>query len=399
MHLHLQQPQPCWRSPGSATCEADQKVVAGQQAKILAFEHTRNSSLYQGQGQIIYTTTLKEMQNTLAGFEASETIACSSTPFIGSGQVFPKYSILTVVYAPPGTAGGKSSSLVDYSSAGSVGSTINASSSFKTDYSVTVSATVGSGGNSATASLGDDWTAQQTTTTDYKVTNTIKNEIKVPGPAADGIDHGYDQIWLCLNPMITLQVEGNKITYTPGIASSPMQQIYVYVSELKTGKFRSDVAQTLNSKGFTSADYAAILKADPFANGSTYIQPSRFIETSSTCPYEPPLTANDQPTVCSLTVTNDSQSSVTTANSASNALTVSASVSVGFSPIASATVSTKDSWTWTQTNSVGTTSLQSAPRNFCRRLHCRPLVRIRRQHRSSWNLLGYHIQFFYVCSH
>ena len=179
----------------------------------------------------------------------------------------------------------------------------------------------------------------------------------MPGPAADGIDHNYDEIWLCLNPLIQVEVAGNKITYTPGVNGTTMHQIYVYVSELKNpSSMRTDVANTLKSLAFTTADYTAILKADPFASGPASIDTNRFQETSTTFPYEPPLTAQDQPTITSYAITNDSTGTHKTEGESTYTLTVSASASAGFSPIATITVSTKDSWEWTSTNSTANSS-------------------------------------------
>ncbi|MGB6303085.1 MAG: hypothetical protein WBF45_04985 [Acidobacteriaceae bacterium] len=342
---------------GSPACVAAQKAVSEQQAKINTFEQSKNDSQYLGQGQIVYTTTLKEMQDELAGLRAGEQIECAAIGGIQDGQILPRYQILTIIYAPPGTAGGKSSSYVDYSTGSTLGTTIDVSNSFKKDFSITAGLSVGGGGNSASVSLDNDWSVQQTTTDDYKVTSSGKNEVKVPGPATDGIDHNYDEIWLCLNPLIQVQIAGTKLTYTPGINGTPMQQIYVYVSELKNpSSMRADVAATLKAKGFTAADYAAILAADPFANGSGSIDTRRFQETSTTFPYEPPPTAQDMPTITSYSLTNDSTSTVTMNNGTGYTITLSASVSAGFGGIASATVSTKDSWAWTQTNSTANSS-------------------------------------------
>jgi hypothetical protein len=344
---------------GSANCIAAQKLVTDQIAKINAFELTKNSAQYQGDGQAIYAATLKQMNITLQGLQANASLACSSSGGLQEGQLFPKYQVMTIIYAPPGTAGGKSGSYVDYSTGSSLGTIVDVSSSFKSDYSITAGLSVGGGGNSASASLGNEWSTTQLTSTEYKISSTGKNEVKVPGPAVDGVDHDYDQIWLCLNPAMTIEVAGKKITYTPGVNGPVLDQIYVLVSELKNpASMRADVAATLKSKGFTTDDYASILKADPFANGATGIDTRRFQETSTTFPYEPPPTPQDSPTVNTYTVTYDGSQAVKHEADSSYAITVTASVTVGL--IANLTLSTKDSWTWDQNNStentVGTSS-------------------------------------------
>src|SRR6185295_1236808 len=58
---------------------------------------------------------------------------------IVTGTVQPRYYILSVMYAPPGTHGGDISSSVKYGSGSTTGTTVSASSSFKDSNSVSVS--------------------------------------------------------------------------------------------------------------------------------------------------------------------------------------------------------------------------------------------------------------------
>lgn len=81
----------------------------------------------------------------------------SSTPFVvqpenqpQTGTVRPRYQVLTLVYAPPGTNGGKSTSSVDYGSGSTTSTTTSASSSFKAGIDVSASA----GGNVGTIWIG-----------------------------------------------------------------------------------------------------------------------------------------------------------------------------------------------------------------------------------------------------
>ena len=71
-----------------------------------------------------------------------------------TGQLYPKYQLLTVVYAPPGTNGG-SSSQVSYSSQSMTGTTASIDRSFQAG--VDVAASVGDDLGST------DFTASQTT--------------------------------------------------------------------------------------------------------------------------------------------------------------------------------------------------------------------------------------------
>jgi hypothetical protein len=253
---------------GSPTCIAAQNAVSAEQNTIQQYEQTKNDPKYAGPGMTLYNAGLQQLQTRLAALQGEEEIACSAAGAIQQGDIRPKYMVLTIIYAPPGTTGGKTASYVDYSSGSTLGSTIDVSRSFKTDYSITAGLTVGADKNSASVSLSDEWTEQQTTTDEYKVSYAAKTDIKAPGPSTDGIDHGYDQVWLCLNPIIHVTVQGKKITYTPGIDGNTLEQIYVYVSQLKNpATMFPDVADALKAHGFTTEAYNAILKLDPFANG------------------------------------------------------------------------------------------------------------------------------------
>jgi len=342
---------------GSPTCLAAQHAVTEQQAKISAFQLTRNSPQYAGPAITVYQSNLKALQAQLAALQAGAELACSATGTAAlNGDIRPKYMLLTVIYAPPGTAGGKTSSFVDYSTGSTLGSTVDVSHAFKSDYSVSAGLSVNGGVASANVTLSDEWTAQQTTTDEYKVDSTAKMDKKVPGPSVDGIDHGYDEFVLWLNPILHVTVQGKKLTYTPGVDGSALQSIYVYASELKNPTtMRADVAAALNARGLTVTDYNNILSADPFANGSASINDSRFVQLSTTFPYEPPLTATDLQNVTTYTITNDATSTVTKQTIGTNTFSITASATVS-GGIVSATVSTKDSWTWTQTNSEANSS-------------------------------------------
>jgi hypothetical protein len=64
-----------------------------------------------------------------SGFGPCEPTGGSSPPPV-TGTVTLKYKVLTVLYAPPGTNGGMSTSQVSYSSGSTTGSTTTATSSF-----------------------------------------------------------------------------------------------------------------------------------------------------------------------------------------------------------------------------------------------------------------------------
>jgi len=127
------------------------------------------------------------------------------------GTVTPKYYVLTIVYAPPGSQGSNSSSSVVYGSNSTLGTTTSASSSFKQDYSVTASVKVGS---FVDGSLRFSYarTAGSSESLDVKKSNTTT--IQDPGPPVDGIDHDRDIIYLWLNPKLDVAITSSSAAWT-----------------------------------------------------------------------------------------------------------------------------------------------------------------------------------------
>ena len=140
-----------------------------------------------------------------------------------TGFINPKYMVVGVTYAPPG-----SSSTVQYSNTTSVGNTTNISSSFTSDVGYSISVSKGFGipaGGIVDGGAGVKLTA--TESTDYtqgsnsSVTNTISKASTIsyttPGtPTFSPVNSDYDFIWLWLNPEIL-------VSYTPANGSTPAQ--------------------------------------------------------------------------------------------------------------------------------------------------------------------------------
>ena len=275
---------------------------------------------------------------------------------IATGTLAPKYYILTLLYAPPGTNGGKSSSIVDYSSGSSTGTTTTASSAFKSSF--TVSASVGIADDSLSAQFDSS-----TTTTDQSSENITKSQtydIKEPGPGEDGINHDHDVFLLMLNPLMTVNVyPGNNVLWTMGVNGQTMNLQEVYVGWLKSpSTMPAGVKQELDAAGLTAADYAQILSTNPFANGATTIDPNRFLATTQTFPYEPPFSSTDPVVPISVTVQNSSTSGSSV--SVQTQYEVSVTVSAGFNiDIFKATLKDTDTFQWTNTNTLGLTTTVS----------------------------------------
>jgi len=136
------------------------------------------------------------------------------------GFVNPKYVVVGISYAPPG-----SSSFVEYTNTTSVGNTNTFSSSFQNDVSFSVSVNGTINGIPAAGVVNGNVTLTATETSDYtqgssnSTTNTISKASTVsyttPGtPTFSPVNSDYDYIWLWINPEVL-------VTYAPPVGSTP----------------------------------------------------------------------------------------------------------------------------------------------------------------------------------
>jgi hypothetical protein len=357
--------------PGSSKCNLAQQAVADEQNKIQAFEiSSKNNPAYQGDaGYTVYRGDLAAMQKTLQSLMAGATVACSKYgEQVIEGDIRPKYVILTVVYAPPGTAGGKAPSFVDYSTGTTLGSTFTGSTSYKQDYSISVTTSVGSSaGSGASVGFGLDWNDTVTTKNEFSVTQSNKNDIRITSGSTDGIDHDYDEIYLMLNPIVhvTVNGEGTKLSYSVGTDGPTADIQYVYPPWLKDPSLiPSNVMSHFQARGMIAEDFTAILKVDPFATGTPPVGTGRFLPTGQTLPYETVESANAPTTGNSVTLTNEQLVSGTHEDISSNTVSIDIEVSAGFPGIAKIALQNDDKFTWTYdnstTNSTTTTSTSVA---------------------------------------
>ena len=280
-------------------------------------------------------------------------------PTVYSGEVIPRYQILTLVYAPPGTNGGKSSSQVAYGSGSTTGTTDSTSSSFKesADVSASVNAIVGASA---------EFNASQTTSgsAQVEIKKTDSYQISVVGPAQDGISHSNDIFYLWLNPRLDVTVEGNFVSWELDVNNPPMRIQYAYVDWLQDPSLiPAGVADQFAAAGLTTADYAQILACNPFSSGDSVIDSNRFIPTLFSFAYEPPLAVGDP--VPTMTFTQTSSTTDTTSQQVQVqygvTATVSASTPAAQSGISAAfKVSGSLEWTATSASATSEGSTQSA---------------------------------------
>ena len=121
------------------------------------------------------------------------------------------------------------------------------------------------------------------------------------------------------------------------------------------------MAQALAAAGLTTADYDQILACDPFYAGAATgdpnrvvpLPPGRFVPTTLSIPYEPPLDAGDEVPTTTYMLTNATTTTDTQQTQTDQA--VSVTVSAGFKLIWNNTVKVTGSMDWTN----GTTSTQT----------------------------------------
>lgn len=242
--------------------------------------------------------------------------------------LFPKYLIMGVVYAPPG-----SSSSVTYGHSSLVGSSMSyATTNSYTDVSTTsvsAGATLGLFGASTTYSTTNQWTISSENIHSVAVQTTQGNSISSLGPisASLGVNHDNDVIYIWLNPVVvttaamtagTLNINWNGLASNscdPLDAKDPLT-FYQYVAGCDANQFpfpdivgipvwclknpyfpgqgcaqwlpytsrswdqsywgpattaQGSAVYPANPPGLTLQDYADILQADPFVtlNGNT----------------------------------------------------------------------------------------------------------------------------------
>ena len=265
---------------------------------------------------------------------------------LATGTARPKYYVLTVLYAPPGSAGastaGTSNSLVDYGSMSSTGTTTTIANSVKEGFTLQF----------GTEKEGLQFNFSDTTTdsSSIAIQKAETFDIKLPGPAADGIDHNHDVFVLLLNPLLTVaEFPGNNVQVAMGVDGPTMNIQYVYVGWLNgTAPMAPGVLNQLEAAGLDPAtDYRQILSTNPFSDGSTVIDTGRFAALPESFAYEPPYSKADAPWVATYTVQNTA--------TATNTVTVEYSVGATIAIPILKLFNLGASVTFTSTNTTQTT--------------------------------------------
>ena len=272
-----------------------------------------------------------------------------------TGTVVPNYLVLTIIYAPPGTNGGHSTSSVSYQAGSTAGTTTSSSQSFKTGLTISVEASggiLGTGGG-AGVSFGSSQSNTDSQSVDIKKSTT--STLTQVGPSQDGINHDEDEIWLLLKPTVNLALSGAIAEWMLASTHNPVQ--YVHVGWLNGHEaMPAGVASALSSAGITPEIYPDLLARDPLAAGSSPAASDRFVPINTTFPYEPPYSQNDP--VPTYTYNISSSTISTQAKESVDGVTVQAYVSGSADFLSLATVKLKDtvSWEWSNKSSTSTSA-------------------------------------------
>ncbi len=208
-----------------------------------------------------------------------------------SGGLHPKYMVLGIMYAPPG-----SGSSVNYSRGNSFQNTTSTTNSFSSAMSVTLGfgniPIKGKSISSSGDSIQGSWTYATSGSATYTMTAANTDSINVPGPSSStlGVDHESDIIWVWLNPESDYTAGSDSALVWNGYSANPndtnvspdqMDIVPLTVSQLDgTSPIPPDLQDILDRNwdpaayggagGLTSTDLATILQRDPFAtNAST----------------------------------------------------------------------------------------------------------------------------------
>lgn len=269
--------------------------------------------------------------------------------YVYIGNVYPKFRVLSVIYAPPGP-----SSFVDYGTSTMLGSSNSWEKTFSTGTQISTDLSIG---KVFKVGISQTWTQEFDNSGSISVDKSTSFDISVPGPLNPnvGINHDYDIIEVWLNPQADFTVTTPnsalwKYNFDARDPANEMDVVQLYVTWLKHPStippgIASRLARTWagSGQGLTTADYSTILARDPLANGGT-INSTRFdLQIGQTLSYTPPP-AGGQPTTTTYSV--GYQTTTVNGQSATDSYSVAFTKSSGFG-----------FGNWFSANSTSTTSL------------------------------------------
>lgn len=321
-------------------------------------------------------------------------------PTSSIGFLLPKYLVVSVLYAPPG-----SKSSVTYTDSSVLGTSFSLENTVTNDVSITASVSDKEGipgyfSLQVTATSSSDYSEVNDTTNTMAVTDTETTAHTIPGPlsSAVGLDHDEDLIMVWLNPVAPLQFNSPTSLIWKGLAyderdparngpevipialkflngHAPMPaQILAAIARTWAPRVRctadSDpqcAADGTAPPGLNANDLATIAQADPFADpnyiinlpfGATCTIDGRFcLSGNDQMPYVP-AAPGGQPFVTTRTLIHQESNTAATSASSSNkeGFSLEADLSGGILSDVSAKFVVQTSANWTSKHSSSNTS-------------------------------------------
>jgi len=312
---------------------------------------------------------------------------CSFDPIL-TGQFMVSYSILSVLYAAPGNASSNG-----FSSATSNGTTTSISQTFAEGTTTVYDGSASVFGVSAGVSFGISQSSGEGASASFQVTYQQGSGDQILSNR-QAIDHTQDQIFLWLNPQVTLTADiftgaPNGATYTVGPPTGlPMDILNVNVAGLQNPSMipletllpqtpepgvtlpglaniclhhlpPSECTQQ-NACGCVPSDFTAILAADPLIGKSETTPPSQIGTNRYTLltfePLEGPQQQGAEPVRITYNITDSNVTSetFTQTTSETDSYTTTSGINIPF--LFSFSMSNTDFFTWTNSQSEGGSS-------------------------------------------
>jgi hypothetical protein len=234
-------------------------------------------------------------------FAVGTPVTCQITHTGNSGWIHPKYQIVGLTYAPPG-----SKSSATYASGFLNGTSVNTTASYSSGVtnkvSVSLGATAGVVSGKGTVSESTGWTQDEDSTNSVGITQQEATGLVVPGPASSGVgvDHDFDTVYVWLNPMSFVEFGANNVAVQAGLGYDArdtitgMDVVTITIGQLKgTQPIDAGLQDRLNRTwdssegGLTGTDYIDIANADPF-----FLNPAFNPNTDTSHRFELPLTGS-----------------------------------------------------------------------------------------------------------
>jgi len=237
----------------------------------------------------------------------------------------PKYYVGSVIYLPPG----QGPSTITYGAGAVTGTTLSTTESWN------VSATFGTGfglNGSNSISVGDSFGGSSTTSTDVQLSSAASRTYR--GQPSNVLNHDYDQVILYLGVKLRATVDylGNVVwdvdfsqISSLGFAASgyPISIGCLRPNSTVPPSLCTATLNFLAANGITTADYAEIIKADPFADPAASPSPDhdRYVLIDS-------VNFLPDPTTSTYTYNLNNSSTSTNARTSSVSTTVNVGISL-----------------------------------------------------------------------